>query len=192
MLTIQRLTMDDLPRVRPISSASLAGEDVLLRVGRMGYSLGYVPLPRAQWRDFPADERADPAAVLSDGRSALFAAFEDGTMIGMAAVRVNASTRWAEVLDLRVEAAHRRQGVARNLLDFCERFAARRGMRGLRLSCADTNPGLCQFCEHSGFTLAGVDTKALAYTDGERDKPLARRAALLTFYKTFSNDHGGI
>lgn len=176
--------MDDLPALKPISSASLAGEEVLLRVGRTGYSLGYVPLPRAEWRDFPAAGEADPAAALTDPRCALFAAFEDGRFIGQTVVRMNAALGWADVLDLRVETASRRQGVGRNLLDFCERLAVRRGMRGLRLACSERNPALCQFCEHCGFALAGVDTKALAYTESEREKPLARRAALLTFYKT--------
>ena len=183
MLTIKLLTTDDLPRWRAISSAGLVGEDVLLRVGRGGFALGYVPLQRAEWRDFPAGESADPQTVLTDSRCALFGAFEDEALIGSAAMRVNSATRWAEIIDLRVEAAYRRQGVARNLLDFCERLALKRGMHGIRLACADTNPILCQFCEHCGFTLAGVDSKALAYTDSERDKPLSRRAALLTFYK---------
>ena len=183
MLTIKRLTTDDLPRWRAISSASLVGEDVLLRVGRGGFALGYVPLQRAEWRHFPAGESADPQTVLTDSRCALFGAFEGEALIGSAAMRVSNATRWAEITDLRVEAAYRRQGVARNLLDFCERLALKRGMHGIRLACADTNPILCQFCEHCGFTLAGVDSKALAYTASERDKPLSRRAALLTFYK---------
>lgn len=184
MMTIKRLTIDDLPQWRPISSASLVGEDVLLRVGRGGFALGYVPLQRAEWRDFPTDPSSDPRVALSDERCAFFGAYEEHALIGSASVRVNPMTRWAEITDLRVEAAHRRQGVARNLLDFCERFALKRGMHGLRLACADSNTILCQFCEHCGFALAGVDSKALAYTDSERDKPLARRAALLTFYKT--------
>ena len=184
MLTIRRLTTEDLPGWRTVSSASLVGEDVLLRVGRGGFSLGYVPLQRAEWREFAAMEGADPSNALSDGRYALFGAYEDEALIGSACLRISPVTRWGEIVDLRVDAAHRRQGVARNLLDFCERLALKRGMRGLRLACADTNPGLCQFCEHCGFTLAGVDSRALAYTDAERDKPLARRAALLTFYKT--------
>lgn len=183
MMTIKRLTADDLSLWRPISSASLVGEDVLLRIGRGGFALGYVPLQRAEWRDFPADASADPRTALNDERCALFGAFEDNAFIGAACVRINPATRWAEITDLRVEAAHRRKGVARNLLDFCERLALKRGMHGLRLACTDTNPILCQFCEHCGFALAGVDSKALAYTDSERDKPLSRRAALLTFYK---------
>lgn len=183
MLTIKRLTAEDVPLLKPISSASLAGEDVLLRIGRGGFALGYVPLPRAEWRDFPTGEHAAPHEVLADDRGALFGAFEDKQLIGLCSLRMSAYTRWAEITDLRVDAAHRRQGVGRNLLDFCERLAVKRGMHGLRIACTDTNPTLCQFCEHCGFTLAGVDTRALAYTDAERDKPLSRRAALLTFYK---------
>ena len=183
MLMIKRLTVDDLHLWKPLNSPSLVGEDVLLKISRTGFSLGYMPLRHAEWRDFPPAFDADPHAVLLDDRAALFAAFEDGEFIGAASLRVDPSTRWAEILDMRVESTHRRQGVGRNLLDFCERLAIKRGMHGLRIACPDTNPALCQFCEHCGFTLGGVDTKLLAYSDAERDKPLSKRASLLAFYK---------
>lgn len=182
MLAIRRLTADDLDLIRPLADESLAGEEAMLRISRTGFSIAYLPLPRAQWRTFPPDESADPIIIVNDGGSALFGAFEDGTFIGMACVRCN-PTNWADVCDIRVDASHRRKSVARNLLDACERFADTRRMHGLRIAATDTNPALCQFCEHCGFTLCGVDTRALAYTDSERDKPLARRAALLFFYR---------
>lgn len=182
MLSIRRLTEDDLELIRPIADASLAGEEAVLRISRTGFSLSYVPLSRAEWRTFPPDEYADPMIVVNDDRSALFAAFEDDTFIGMASVRTN-PTGWADVMDIRVDASHRRKSVARNLLDACERFADARKMHGLRIASTDTNPALCQFCGHCGFALAGVDTRALHYTDSEREKPMAMRAALLFFYR---------
>lgn len=182
MLSIRRLTADDLPLIRPIADASLAGEEAMLRITRTGFALQYMPLPRAEWRKFLPDELADPLIVVNDDRSALFAAFEDDAFIGLASVRIN-PTNWADLLDIRVDASHRRKSVARNLLDACERFADTHGMHGLRIASSDANPALCQFCEHCGFTLCGVDTRALAYTESERLKPLARRASLLFFYR---------
>ena len=57
------------------------------------------------------------------------------------------------------------------------------GMTGLKMCVTDTNPVICQFCEHCGFSLQGLDRHALIYTELERDKPLARRACQLHFYQ---------
>lgn len=182
MLTIRRYTADMADKLRPIADASLCGEDVLLRIGRGGFSLGYVPLTRAEWRSFPPPKSVEPAALLGDESAAMFVAFEEDVFIGSAAIRIT-ETGWAELLDIRVDAAHRRLSVARALLDACERFSADRGMAGLRCTATDTNPAACQFLEHCGFTLQGVDRMALIHTPAERDKPLARRACAITFYR---------
>ena len=42
---------------------------------------------------------------------------------------------------------------------------------------------MCQFCEHEGFSLQGMDRMALALTEQERMKPLAQRSCELIFYK---------
>lgn len=181
-MTVRRITADTLALLRPINDASLAGEEAVLRIARTGFSIAYTPLSRAEWRTFPPDEYADPLIAVNDDRTALFAAFEGDTYVGSACVRVN-PTNWADVMDIRVDAAYRCRSFARTLLDACERFAEGRGMHGLRIACTDTNPVMCQFCEHCGFTLSGVDTRAVAYTEAERSKPLARRAVLLYFYR---------
>lgn len=181
-MNVLRITDNTLSLMRPVSDASLAGEEAVLRITRTGFSLAYTPLPRAQWRSFPPHEDAAPSLAVKDDRMALFGAFEGDTCVGSACVRVQ-SSNWAEVVDIRVDAAYRCRGFARMLLDSCEHFATVRGMYGLRISCTDTNPVMCQFCEHCGFSLAGVDTRAVAYTDAERTKPLARRAVLLFFYR---------
>lgn len=183
MLTIRRLTRELLSCLRPIDGASLAGEDVMLRIGRSGFALGYVPLARAEWRSFPPAERLQPEALLADENSAMFLAFEDDVFVGQAVVFSRRENGWTEILDLRVEAASRRRGVARALLGAMESFSRKAGMQGLRMAVTDDNTVACQFCQHCGFTLQGIDRMALAYTTAQRDKPLARRACQLFFYQ---------
>ncbi len=186
MPTIRRLTPEDLPLLHPLEDAILAGEEALLRIGRSGFTISYMPLPRAEWRVFPPDPLASPEYILHKSHWALFAAFDGDNLIGLASVRLN-DTNWADVADIRVDAAWRRKSVARHLLDTCDQFAHDNGMYGLRVVCTDSNPAMCQFCTHCGFTLGGFDNKALAYSDQERQKPLARRASLLFFYRAYSS-----
>lgn len=183
MLTVRRLTPELLDSIRPISAASLCGEDVMLRIGRSGFTLGYVPLPRAEWRSFPAPAGLLPAQLLADTCATMFLAFDDDIFVGQAAIYNTPETRWTDILDIRVDAAYRRKGVARALLSAIESFSRQQDMNGLRIALTDDNTVACQFCEHCGFALQGLDRMALAYTAAERDKPLARRACELYFYQ---------
>ena len=182
MLIVRRLTPELFERIRPISAASLCGEDVMLRIGRTGFSLGYVPLPRAEWRSFPMPAGLEPSTLMNDPCAAMFLAFDDEAFAGQAIVYTTPETRWTDVLDIRVDAAHRRKGVAKALLNAIESFSRKQEMNGLRIALTDDNTVACQFCEHCGFSLQGLDRLALAYTASERDKPLARRACELYFY----------
>lgn len=182
-MLIRRLGPDELGLLRPLADASLAGEEALLRIGRTGMTLGYAPLPRAEWRVFPPSPTFAPAAFAINERSALFAAMDGENVVGVCGVR-GTPEGWAEVADIRVDASCRRQGYGRTMLESCEACARQWGMAGLRAACTDTNPVMCQFLEHCGFILRGMDSMALAYTEAEREKPLARRAALLFFYRT--------
>ena len=73
--------------------------------------------------------------------------------------------------------------VFRILMLFCEDVSLHRGMRGLKMIVPDSNPAACQFCEHCGFTLQGIDRYALLSAPSERDKPAAARACALLFYR---------
>lgn len=183
MLIVRRIRADQLDQVQSLTDRQLVSEEALLRIGRTGFQLGYTPLPKAEWRSFPPVDYADPAILTADAGSAFYGAFEGETYIGCAAVTTLPSG-WADVIDLRVDAQHRRQGAGRMLLDKCEAFAVKRGLHGLRIACTDTNPGMCQFCEHTGFTLQGLDRMAAAMSSEERAKPVSRRASLLFFYRT--------
>jgi len=182
MLTVRKMTPELLPRLRELSSASLAGEDVLLRIGRSGFTLGYVPLARAEWRSFPPPACCDPAKLGTAHSIIMLAAFEDDLLVGSAAM-LHTDEGWTEILDIRVDAAHRRQGVARAMLQAVEDASLRHGMMGLKMTVTDDNPTACQFCEHCGFTLQGLDKMALIYNPVQREKPLARRASQLFFYR---------
>ncbi len=182
MLIVRRIHTDQTGLLRPLAAEQLVSEEALLQVGRLGFQLSYRALQRAEWRTFPPVDYADPLIITQDEGSALYAAFEDDTCIGCAAV-TTLPTGWAEVLDLRVDPAHRRMGAGRMLLDKCEHFARKRSLHGLRIACTDTNPGMCQFCEHTGFMLSGLDRMALSMTPEERAKPKSRRACLLYFYR---------
>ncbi len=187
MLIVRRLTKALLDTWQPVAAESLAGEEAVLRIGRSGFSLGYMSLPRAEWRSFPMMEEAEPARLADDPDAAVFAAYQEGRFVGSAAVRAT-KRGYGDVLDVRVDAPFRRGGVARALLAACERFAAQREMRALRLCCTDNNPVACQFCEHCGFTLQGLDRSALAYAPSEREKPMARRACMLFFYRPIGKE----
>lgn len=183
MLLVKRLTADQLHLVRPLNDGCPVGEEARLTISRLGFQLSYTPLPRTEWRSFPPVDYADPYIITQDEGSAFYGAFEGDKYIGCAAVTTH-PTGWAEILDLRVDPAHRRQGAGRMLLEKCEGFASKRGLYGLRIVCTDTNPHLCQFCEHMGFKLQGLDRMALAQSPEERVKPVSRRACLLFFYRT--------
>lgn len=179
MLYVKRLEGGPAPSL-PGAEKALVGEDVLVRISRLGFSLTYLPSPNAQWRSFPPSPHA--TAFLSVSGTVCFGAFLDDTLIGIAAVRMIPGD-WAEILDIRVDAASRRIGAGKAMLGACQAWAESHHASGLKLITTDQNPGMCQFCEHEGFRLQGMDRMALAMTEQERTKPLAQRACELIFYK---------
>lgn len=182
MIIVRRIKADTLHQVIPLADAQLVTEEAVLRIGSFGLQLSYMPLPKPEWRSFPAVEYADPAYLVKDEGSAFYGAFEGEKFIGCAAVTINPQG-WADVLNLQVDAAFRRQGVGRMLLDKCASFAKKRELYGLRVACMDQNPGMCQFLEHEGFTLHGFDTMVLSQAPEQRLKPKSRRPSLLYFYR---------
>nr|MBR4280560.1 GNAT family N-acetyltransferase [Clostridia bacterium] len=182
MLIVRRIKPETLHQVKELADSQLVTEEAVLRIGRMGLQLGYSALPKAEWRVFPPVSYADPAFLVQDEGSAFYGAFEGETYIGCAAVTINPNG-WADVLDIRVDASYRHQGAGRMLLDKCASFAGKRELHGLRVACTDTNPGMCQFLEHEGFTLHGFDQMVLSQSPDERVKPKSRRASLLYFYR---------
>ena len=182
MLIVRRIKPETLHLVKELTDTQLVTEEAVLRIGRMGMQLDYGALPKPEWRSFPPVSYADPAFLAQDDSSSFYAAFEGENYIGCAAVTMNPNG-WADLLDIRVDASYRRQGAGRMLLDKCTSFAEKRELYGLRVSCTDTNPGMCQFLEHEGFALHGFDQMVLSQSQEERIKPKSRRSSLLYFYR---------
>ena len=183
MLSVRRLTEETLGNVKLLADAVLIGEETMLRIGRYGFELTYLRMQSAEWRSFPPSEGFAPADLIGKPEAAVFAAYaDDERVVGVASVQCLPSG-WAELCDIRVDASHRRKGVATALIAACERFAERQGMHGLRVTASESNPVLCQFLQHNGFELQGLDRRALIHTPEEREKPLMRRACALYFYR---------
>ncbi len=182
MLIVRRIKADTLHLVRPIDEPQLVGDEAILRIGRMGLQLDYGAIARPEWRSFPPVAYADPAFLVSDEASAFYGAFQDEKYIGCAAVTVDPNG-WANVLDIRVDGKYHRQGAGRMLIDKCASFAEKRELHGVRVACTDTNPGMCRFLEHEGFSLQGFDQMAVSRSPEERSKPKSRRSSLLYFYR---------
>ena len=182
MLKIRKLTREELKRLPPLSDACLCGDETVLRMGRSGFSLGYVPMEKAEWRTFPPalPLPLDEMAFLLS--ASVYGAYLEERFCGIAVIRRD-EQGWGEILDLRVDASCRRQGVATALLASCEGFAKRRALEGLRITASDQNPVLCQFLEASGFQVQGVDRRLYSRLPEERQKPLALRACALFCYK---------
>lgn len=181
MLTIRKLSAAELALLRPFADRALVGETVHLKISRLGFQLDYLPLPKDEWRTYLPPSYAAPAFIVQDSASALFAAFENDRCIGTATVTTDPNG-WAEVLDVRVDPAWRRKGVATALLGQCGFFAEQRHLHGLRIAATDHNPALCHLLERLGFILSGLDRMALTRDPAERGKPLMLRACLLFFY----------
>lgn len=182
MIVVRRIRPEQLDTLHLLQDAGLVSEEAVLTVSRSGLQLTYRPLPQAAWRAFPPVDYADPYIIVQDPGSAFYGAWAGDEYIGCAAVTTGPNG-WAELLDLRVEPAFRRQGAGRMLLEACDRFAEKRGLPGLKLTVTDANAGLCQFLEHMQFELGGFDRLALSMTPEERTKPISRRAGLLFFYR---------
>jgi ribosomal protein S18 acetylase RimI-like enzyme len=95
-----------------------------------------------------ADSRFDCILVAEDA----------GTVVALAALRLEGWNRRAVVEHLYVAPAYRGKRLARRLLDRLADEAARRNARCLWLEVQNTNPSAIHFYQSVGFTWCGVDT----------------------------------
>ncbi len=165
-----------------IADQVLCGDEVTVRVGYSGFSLSYQPSVHAQWRVFHPTEEARLWLLHEPARCGLFSAIEDRRVVGIALIAAT-QNGWAELCDIRVDVQHRRQGTGTALLNACAAFSESRKMGGMHCAVPDSNPVMCQFLEHHGFQVHGLDRMSLSLTDSERAKPLQQRACLLHFYR---------
>jgi len=104
---------------------------------------------------YPSEEY-DPAEYVDSPTAAAFLAISNGMRIG--SIRV--SRRWnrnAFINDLMVDAAYRRHGVGRLLMDAAVRWGKENGLHGISLETQDSNLLACRFYLKYGFKLGAVD-----------------------------------
>ena len=181
MLTIVPLRPENRQHFNQADARYLAGERVQLRVVRAGFHTDYAPLPTAAWRTlrpFPAE----PESLMADPHAACFLAFMDGQPVGQCVVRLVAN-HLCELADLRVDSRFRRQGIGTQLTETCVDWAQAKGRAGLRAEVTDNQPTACQFLEHIGFTLGGVDRLRRAALPEQRLLVPAMRESVVVFYK---------
>lgn len=89
----------------------------------------------------------------------------------------------ALVLDVRVDIPARRKGLGRELMDVAMDWAGLHGMEGVMVETQDANPAACQFLEHCGFTLCGVDCMLYAGLARKSEKASPLLDSALFYYK---------
>ena len=184
MLTILPPNEETMGRLNQLDGRFLAGEVVQVRVTRKGFLPEYVPLATAQWRQCLVSPLVTREAVKQHDDWACFFAFLEKRFVGQL-VAMPEEAGLCKLLDIRVDAAHRRQGVGTGLLNACVDWALRKGRKGVAAEVSDENPVACQFFQSRGFTLGGVDKLRRFADPRQADRPAALRESILTFYRFF-------
>ncbi len=181
MFTILPLNADNLTCFNQPDARFLAGERIQLRFTRKGFLPEYAPLPSAEWRTakaFPLTAEM----LLADARAIVYFAFAENKCVGQCVAKSD-EHQLCELLDLRTDSRHRRQGMGTALLNAVVDWAHARGLAGIRAETTDDCPAACQFFERSGFTLGGVDMLRLYSDPAQADRAPAMRESVLIFYK---------
>ncbi len=108
---------------------------------------------------FDAQLQAQAVTLLHSDDHAILVAERDGAIYGMACVdyvdrpetAYSRARRYCHVQELAVDAAHRRQGVARELFEFMRADARARGFARMELDVWSFNAGAVEFYEAMGF-----------------------------------------
>lgn len=162
----------------------LAGERVRVGVTRKGFQPEYTPLSTAEWRVCRTPAWLTQKAILAHDDWACFFAFQDEKFVGQLVARP-AMYSLCKLLDIRVDASARRQGVGGELLNACVDWAGKKELKGILAETSDQNPVVCQFLQSSRFLLGGVD-KLRHYADPEQaGTTAALRDSVLSFYRFF-------
>lgn len=123
--------------------------------------------PRAKQYEFDADELG---GYLNARDRALFVVeTKSSQAVGYLAIS-HAWNRFASIDDIAIDAAHRRLGAARKLMDAAIAWARGEGLAGVRLETQSNNVGACLFYQRYGFVLGGYDRYVYSALDEVRDE----------------------
>lgn len=117
------------------------------------------------------DENIDPRDYTDNSKQAMFLAVCGGVCIGT----VRISTGWREqgyIEDLTVDAAYRRKGVGKKLMDSAVDWCREQKLNRIILETQDNNLYACRFYVKYGFELCGIDTKKYVLTEYENETAL--------------------
>lgn len=184
MLTILPLSENTIAHLNTVDARYLAGELVQVRVTRKGFLPEYTPLTTAEWRQWPTPPGVTQEAALRHDDLACFFAFQEERFVGQLVMRP-AAYGLCSLMDLRVDATCRRQGIGSELMSACADWAEKKKLKGIWAEITDQNPVACQFLQSSGFSLGGVDKLRHFADPAQANRPAALRDSVLAFYHFF-------
>ena len=120
------------------------------------------------------DESFDPSDYIDNENQAAFLSVYRGECVG--SVRV--CRRWngnAFIDDLSIDAAHRRHGLGKLLMDAAVMWSREHNLNGVSLETQDNNIAACMFYLNYGYVIGGIDTKSYTH-------PSYRGETALYFY----------
>lgn len=100
------------------------------------------------------------------GSSTFIGAYDGDTCVGLAILQ-EGFFKYMYLYDLKVNLSHRRQGVAKQLIEKAEQLAKEKGYIGIYTQGQDNNLGACLFYLNAGFEIGGFDNKVYEGTKQE-------------------------
>ncbi len=184
MLTIRPLSADNADCLNRVDTRYLAGDLVQIRVTRKGFSPEYVPLASASWQTYQPPRALKELLEATDPPRQCFFAYQDEQLVGQLVVSL-ADCGLTELIDIQVDSRCRRQSVATALVDAGLDWAQQMGCHGVCARTTDQNPVACQFFEHTGFQLGGVDKLRFHADPAVSLQAPGLRPSALAFYRFF-------
>ena len=126
-----------------------------------------VPAAMAVYATYTIDRLRDALT----GADLFLVADVDGEVAGLLMVIVPPWTDAAEITDLAVDIAFRRQGAGRALVDAAAEWARDRGLRALWVEPRADNHAAVSFYVSLGFRLSGFNDRLYSNADDEDGKP---------------------
>jgi GNAT superfamily N-acetyltransferase len=141
--------------------------------------------PEAFARDYENDRKNSPADwekwldQRSDGTTGvIFVAYIDDQLAGMSGIARGRGAKTQHngfIWGVYVRPVHRRQGLAGQLVEACIGWAGKRGVEIVKLGVTNTNVGAIRFYAACGFSIYGVEPKALRLNNKYYDELMMAR-----------------